>query len=93
MGENGKLREEGGVGVELRESFFYFLLKQIDLTCVLSAFLCAQGKLFIERERLKGMRRKPEDLFLVRKDSLAFEIGWREDKDGYRFIYSSNSSY
>ena len=39
------------------------------------------------------MRREPENLFLIRKDSLDFEIGWREDKDGYVFIYSFNNSY
>lgn len=53
---------------------------------MLSAYLYAEGKLFIGRERLKGMRREPEGLFLVRKDTLTFEIRWRNDKDGYRLI-------
>lgn len=39
------------------------------------------------------MRGELEDLFLVRKDNLAFEIGWREGKGGYRFIYSFNNRY
>lgn len=56
-------------------------------------YLSAQGKLFVERERSKGMRRELEDLFLVRKDNLAFEIEWKEGKGGYRFIYSFKNRY
>lgn len=83
------------MGVKLRESFYFlffdFLLKEINLTCVFSIVVCS-GKILYREGEIEGNEKRTGG-FILRKDSLAFGIGYREDNERYRFICSFNSSY
>lgn len=80
------------MGIELRESYFELSLKRNSLDlCVISIFMCS-GKIVYREGEIEGNEKKTRRIIL-RKDSLAFEIGWMEDKDGYRGISYFNNSY